>query len=80
LEKQENRFARRQFLELRSGIENLQKQEKPARQVNMNTLLNLGGQLDYMDRPPQEQLLEKVRLALFFFAAYQSNSLAYLQS
>jgi hypothetical protein len=45
----------------------------------MNTLLNLGGQLDYMGRPPQEQLLEMVRLA-FFFAAYQSNSLAYLQS
>jgi small subunit ribosomal protein S15 len=64
LEKQENRFARPQFFELRSGIQNLQKQEKPARQVNMNTLLNLGGQLDYMGRPPQEDLL---RLVFFFF-------------
>jgi len=63
LEKQEYRFAsataRHPYSELRSGIENLQKQRKPAPLVNMSSLLNLGGQLDYMDRPPQEELLEK---------------------
>jgi small subunit ribosomal protein S15 len=67
LEKQENRFSG-QLSEIKNCIGNLNKQEKPALPLNIPSLLNLGGQLtlDYMSRPPQEELLEKVRLAFCF--------------
>ncbi|XP_066394797.1 uncharacterized protein [Miscanthus floridulus] len=60
LEKQENRLSG-QLSEIKNCIGNLNKQEKLALPLNIPSLLNLGGQLtlDYMSRPPQEELLEK---------------------
>jgi small subunit ribosomal protein S15 len=67
LEKQENRLSG-QLSEIRNCIGNMNKPEKPALPLNIPSLLDLGGQLtlDYMSRPPQEELLEKVRLAFYF--------------
>jgi len=61
LEKQENQVSGYRT-EIKNCLELLNnKQEKPTLSVNIPSLLNLGGQLtlDYMNRPPQEELLEK---------------------
>jgi hypothetical protein len=68
LEKQENQFSG-SLWEIKNCIGNLNhKPENGAPRVNIHALLNLRGQPtpDYMSQPPQEELLEKVRLSFYF--------------
>ena len=76
LEKQENRLGG-QYAEIRMNIYNLAKQGKPAQRLPMQTILGLGAQLtpDYTRLPPQEELVERVRLPFTFPSFFFSGSL-----